>query len=146
MAVTMRFDAILETASDWVDAVMTELETTQKRSGFAALRATLHALRDCLDLDRAVQLGDELPTLIRGLYYEGWVAGKGAPHVLQPAEFLDVVRRNLRGHVELPDPLTSVQATFAALGKLLPQHELDAIRRSLPADIGRLCRPKGASA
>lgn len=146
MTATMRFDAVLETASDWLDAVMTELETTQKRSGFAALRATLHALRDSLDLEQAVQLGDRLPTLIRGLYYEGWAAGKGPPHILEPVEFLDVVRRALRGHAELPDPLKSVQATCAALGKLLPQQELDAVMRSLPADIRELCQPKGASA
>jgi uncharacterized protein (DUF2267 family) len=146
MTVTMRFDAVLETASDWIEAVMTELKTPQKRSGFAALRAMLHALRDSLELERAVQLGDGLPTLIRGLYYEGWAAGKGTSHILQPAEFLDVVRHALHGHAELPDPLTSVQATFVAVGKLLPQHELDAVMRSLPADIRRLCQPKGASA
>lgn len=146
MAVTMRFDAMLETASDWVDAVMTELKATQNRSGLAALRGTLHALRDSLDLERAVQLGDRLPTLIRGLYYEGWAVNPGAPHLLEPAEFLNVVDHALRGHAELPDPLTSVEATFAALRKLLPWRELDTALSALPANIRQLCQPKEASA
>jgi uncharacterized protein (DUF2267 family) len=146
MAVTMRFEGVLADASHWVDVVMSELRTGHRRSAYAALRATLHALRDSLDREHAVRLGEELPTLIRGLYYEGWAAGNGPPHILQSADFLDAMRHALRGHEELSDSVTSVQATFAALGKLLPQHELDDIVRCLPSEIHQLCQPIKTSA
>jgi uncharacterized protein (DUF2267 family) len=146
MTETMAFEAVLETASDWVEAVTTELETTQMRSGFAALRAVLHALRDSLDLERTVQFGDQLPILIRGLYYEGWVAGNGTPHIRRPEEFLETVRRALRRHAELPDdPVTTVAAILAALGKCLPRSELDAVMVDLPLEIRWLCRPRETS-
>jgi uncharacterized protein (DUF2267 family) len=146
MTVTMRFESVLTDASHWVDVVMSELRKGHKRSAYAALRATLHAVRDSLDRERAVRLGEALPTLIRGLYYEGWAAGNGPPHILRPTEFLDAVRHALRGHEELSDSVTSVQATFAALSKLLPQQELDDVVGCLPSEIRQLCQPTKASA
>jgi uncharacterized protein (DUF2267 family) len=142
----MRFEAVLEKASDWVDAVASELGTTHKRAGYAALRATLHALRDSLDMERAVQLGEELPMLIRGLYYEGWGAGNGPPRIRGLVDFLESVRHALRGHAELLDSTKAAQATFAALGKLLSRSEIDAIVSWLPSDIRQLSQPQGAPA
>ncbi len=142
MAATMHFDPILEQASEWIDAVTKELGAAQQRSGYAALRATLHALRDSLDMERAAQFGDELPLLIRGLYYEGWAVGKEPPHILDPADFLQSVRRTLRGHAELSEPEDLARATFAALVGLLPRDTVDAVARGLPSDIHQLLQPK----
>jgi uncharacterized protein (DUF2267 family) len=36
------------------------------------LRAVLHNLRDRLTINEAADLGDQLPMLIRGIYYEAW--------------------------------------------------------------------------
>jgi uncharacterized protein (DUF2267 family) len=43
-----------------------------RHKAYLALRATLHALRDRLTVEEVAQLGAQLPTLIRGFYYEGW--------------------------------------------------------------------------
>ncbi|MFI8891646.1 DUF2267 domain-containing protein [Streptomyces paradoxus] len=32
----------------------------------------LHPLRDRLPVETAVQFGAQLPTLVRGVYYDGW--------------------------------------------------------------------------
>src|SRR5262245_30791744 len=39
---------------------------------YKALRAVLHALRDRLTVDESAQLAAQLPTIVRGVYYEGW--------------------------------------------------------------------------
>ena len=44
----------------------------RRKQSYAALRAVLHRLRDRLSVDGAAHLGAQLPTLIRGVYYDGW--------------------------------------------------------------------------
>ncbi|MFF4089057.1 DUF2267 domain-containing protein [Streptomyces nigra] len=44
----------------------------RRKQSYAALRAVLHPLRDRLPVETAVQFGAQMPTLIRGIYYDGW--------------------------------------------------------------------------
>ncbi len=135
------FDAPLQEGANWVDTISARLGTSYKRSGYAALRATLHAIRDSLQLEKAVELGEQLPILIRGIYYEGWDPKKGSARVAQPGEFMDIVRHDLRGHAELPGAERTLQASFRALGELLPSQAFEAVVKVLPADIRELCQP-----
>ena len=43
-----------------------------KEDLFLILGATLHTLRDYMPLQQAINLGNQLPMLLRGIYYEGW--------------------------------------------------------------------------
>ncbi len=45
---------------------------SDRHAAYRVLRAVLHALRDRLTVAETVDLGAQLPMLIRGLYYEGW--------------------------------------------------------------------------
>ncbi len=137
----MLFDAPLEEGCNWVDTVSEQLGTSYKRSGYAALRAALHAIRDSLLIGQAVRLGEQLPILIRGIYYEGWDPKKGGARVTGSSEFIEVIRHDLRGHAELTDAEATLRATFGALGQLLPVQEFEAILKVLPADIRELCQP-----
>jgi hypothetical protein len=57
----------------------------------------LHALRDCLIVDEAVNLGAQLPMLIRGFYYEGW-RPEGRPFKYRhKEEFFAQVAKTLPG-------------------------------------------------
>lgn len=66
------FDAFLDDGNAWLKVVMERLKTDDGAAGHAALRAALHALRDRLPPESAVHLGAQLPTLIRGIFYENW--------------------------------------------------------------------------
>jgi uncharacterized protein (DUF2267 family) len=48
----------------------------RRTQSYAALRAIMHALRDRLTVNEAVQLGAQLPILLRGVYYDGWAPSK----------------------------------------------------------------------
>ncbi|MGP4001408.1 DUF2267 domain-containing protein [Streptomyces sp. 8N706] len=63
----------------------------RRNQSYAALRAVLHALRDRLPVDEAVQFGAQLPTLVRGVYYDGWKPSQ-TPVKLGTEEFLKRVR------------------------------------------------------
>jgi len=44
----------------------------RRKQSYAALRAVLYPLRDRLPVETAVQFGAQLPTIVRGVYYDGW--------------------------------------------------------------------------
>ena len=70
------FDATVQKTNTWLKDIAQDLNTDRHRA-YQALRAVLHCLRDRLTVDEAVDLGDQLPMLIRGIYYELWhTAGK----------------------------------------------------------------------
>ena len=59
----------------WLDDVMAATETMDRARAVRALRAVLHALRDNLAVDEIARFGAQMPLLVRGLYYEGWIPG-----------------------------------------------------------------------
>jgi uncharacterized protein (DUF2267 family) len=65
-------NAAVLVAEDWINDLMRRLGWQDRERVYLALLATLHALRDCLARDEAIYIGAQLPTLLRGLYYEGW--------------------------------------------------------------------------
>ena len=74
---------------------------------YLALRTVLHALRDRLTVEEAVDLGAQLPMLIRGLYYEGWTL-KGKPHKERTkADFLIHVKKTFENdYTSRPESIT----------------------------------------
>jgi uncharacterized protein (DUF2267 family) len=74
---------------EWVKDVAEEMETDDRHFAFQALRAALHVLRDRLPVQEAANLGDQLPMLIRGLYYEGWNPSRAPIKDRRAEDFLE---------------------------------------------------------
>jgi uncharacterized protein (DUF2267 family) len=60
------FDATVHKTNEWLNDVMDALSSRDQHQAYAAMRATLHALRDRLTVEEVAQLGAQLPMLIRG--------------------------------------------------------------------------------
>jgi uncharacterized protein (DUF2267 family) len=67
-----RFDHAMQMGNLWLRKIEERLELERDGDAYAALRATLHALRDRLMPEDAVHLSAQLPMVVRGLYFEGW--------------------------------------------------------------------------
>ncbi len=65
------FTETIEKTGHWLQELMKSLSMTRPHQAYSVLRAVLHVLRDHLTVDEAVNLGAQLPTLVRGFYYEG---------------------------------------------------------------------------
>src|SRR5690349_11744272 len=98
-------DHAVQDVNNWLKALAQELHFEERFHAYNALRAVLHALRDRLAPETAVHLAAQLPTIVRGIYYEGWhMAGKPT-HDHSAQEFADRVLGQLPPHFPR-DPLT----------------------------------------
>lgn len=127
------FGTTLEKSAAWVDEIGAELDSHDPHFAYSALRATLHALRDRLIVEEAVDLGAQLPMLIRGLYYEGWTLS-GKPVKRHRAEFLEAIRDRF-GAATQPDAERLARAVFAVLRRHVTAGEIEQVEGMLPKDL-----------
>ncbi|MGN6372320.1 MAG: DUF2267 domain-containing protein [Solirubrobacteraceae bacterium] len=98
----------------WLKEIADELGTEDRRYAYRALRAVLHALRDRLPVDVAAKLAAQLPTLIRGIYYEDWDPSRTPLPIHDVDAFLERVAHEgrLAGETEASLAVTAVTGTL----------------------------------
>jgi uncharacterized protein (DUF2267 family) len=131
------FDSMLQKTNEWLRDLMRELGTNDRHTAYHALRAVLHALRDRLTVDEAADLGAQLPTLIRGIYYEAWKPAAVPVHERKKEQFLAGVSESYRQDAFV-DVEEIVRAVFRVLAARVSAGEIDDVRRSLPDELREL--------
>ena len=63
---------MVQVTHTWINDLDDRLGWNNKPRSYRLLKAVLHALRDWLQLNEAADLAAQLPTLLRGAYYEQW--------------------------------------------------------------------------
>jgi uncharacterized protein (DUF2267 family) len=122
----------LKVTEGYLDDLMRNLAWHDRRRGWSALLAVLHALRDCLGRDEAVCLGAQLPPLLRGFYYEGW-----HPHTHRPTSrdaFLERIRDGLKHDIAI-DAEQVARAVLALLARRIPAAELEDTKAATPSAV-----------
>lgn len=131
------FDTTVEKTNLWIRDVMTELGWEDRHHAYLALRGVLHALRDRLQVDEAVQLGAQLPMLVRGFYYEGWkpsVTPKKERHLDQ---FLDHIGKDFPRGMKI-DSERVARAVFTVLARRVSEGEIEDVRGMMPEEVREL--------
>lgn len=131
------FDKTIHETNAFLRVVMRELETDDRRMAFGALRGTLHALRDNLGVPEMAHLSAQLPMLLRGLFYEGWVPADGQSRERHLDEFLGHVAEHLPPQLQRY-PEESARAAFAALSERVETGELTKLIGRMPRDLREL--------
>jgi uncharacterized protein (DUF2267 family) len=130
------FERAIQKADRWIDDLADYLGWTDRHQTYEALGVVLQVLRDRLPVEEAVDLGAQLPILIRGLYYQNWDVSANPEKYRHADEFLGHVRCGLLSHrMEFVPEERLVEAVAGLLSDRLSQGELDGIRRALPAEI-----------
>lgn len=131
------FGGTLEKTCGWLDELIGETGWSSRERAYSALRAVLHTLRDRVMVDEAVNLGAQLPMLVRGFYYEGW---RPAGHPLKYRHKEEFLR-----HVaELCPWLTeserepAVRAVFKVLARHVTGGEIQQVIDQLPEEVRAL--------
>ncbi|MDX8482873.1 DUF2267 domain-containing protein [Mesorhizobium sp. VK24D] len=124
-----------EQAQQWVNELAKDLDWNEQ-SAFRLLKSVLHALRDWLSPEEMADLSAQLPTLIRGIYFEGWNPGEPAwEH--KKRDFVICVRNSF-GY----EPEIDIDKAIAAVFKLLDRHishgEIAQVRNSMKKSLRQL--------
>ena len=117
----------------WINDLDSRLGWEDKHRSYRLLRTVLQALRDWLPVNEAVDLGAQLPELLRGVYYEHWRPNATPVKHRKKAEFLARIADAFRN-----DPISTsnaVTAVFELLSDKIAAGEIEDVRHELPADI-----------
>jgi uncharacterized protein (DUF2267 family) len=138
------FDDTVHKTNSWLKEIAQELGADRHRA-YQSLRAVLQTLRDRLPVDEAAQLGDQLPMLVRGIYYEAWHHPAGKPERIRSRDdFLEQVGTHF-GMTPPVDPEDAARAVFQALENHVTPGEIRDVIASLPKDIRSLWPQPGGS-
>ncbi len=121
----------------WLNEVAAAIGDEDRTYAYRALRTVLHALRDRLTVDVAAKLAAQLPTLIRGIYYEDWDPSATPVAVHDVATFLDRVAEegHMAGETEAS---LAVSAVVGVLRAHVSAGEIDSVLAILPESFRAL--------
>ena len=106
-----------QVVAEWLNLLQTDLGWPDRGRAYLLLRETLHAIRDFLTVDEAADLSAQLPLLIRGIFFDGWVPVKTPA---KPRSVDDFLNRVMKPFSE--DPLVEPDVAVAAVFSLLRRH------------------------
>jgi uncharacterized protein (DUF2267 family) len=136
---THAFEWYVGTANAWIDELVEalDLEVDDRRRAVHALRAGLHAIRDRLPAAEVVQLGAQLPLVIRGLFYERWRLSNEPGAIRTREAMIARVAEELKPDLQL-DPVDVLRAVIHLLVEHVSPGEILDIVATLPRPIAEL--------
>ncbi|MDB5026724.1 MAG: hypothetical protein JWO66_413 [Candidatus Eremiobacteraeota bacterium] len=130
-------DISVRESYEWLADVMQETGLDQP-AALHALRAVLHAVRDETTVRQSGHIATQMPTFIRGLYFEGWDPARVPVGDRSRERFLERIRSYV------PDDLRDgldyeriARGVFHVLERRLPNASLK-IKQLIPSDIRAL--------
>lgn len=123
----------------WINDLDERLDWNNKARSYRLLKAVFHAVRDWLQINEAADLAAQLPTLLRGAYYEKWRPAATPAKPRSKGHFLSRVEDAFESD-PVNDMETAVAAVFDLLTARISRGEVEDVRQTLPEDIRKLWR------
>jgi uncharacterized protein (DUF2267 family) len=118
----------------WLDELARELGSDDRNYAYRVMRAHLHAIRDRISVEESAQLAAQLPILVRGVYYDGWVPAHVPGSYRTVDEFLGRIEKEARLAGETESSV-ACQAATAVLRRHVSAGELDDVIAGLPEPL-----------
>lgn len=135
----LNFEAYAAEGNRFVHEVASELGSSRNCAA-RVTRAVLHALRDRLPPDLAIQIAQGLPMALKGIYIDQYDPSQTPVVIRNPKKFLRYihVKLGVTAPVDLPDP-ESVREAFRAVFYVLERHlspgQMHQLRHGLNREI-----------
>ncbi len=131
-----------ESSLDKTNLILKDIENAygwpkeRRNQSYAALRTVLHLLRDRLPVDESVEFAQQLPVLVRGIYFDGWVPSD-VPIKLNRDDFLYEVRQGFPYDAE-GGPERVTQVVLDTLRRHVTQGEWQDVKDTMPKDLATM--------
>ena len=124
---------------EWLHEMQDDLGWEDENMVYLAFRSVIQTLRDRLPVEEAIELADELPMVMKGIYYEGYTPKHKPEKIKNREEFFQKVQEKSSRR-----PIQSEEATKAVFNlldkKLSGAGEIKQVKSNLPKDIQNLWR------
>lgn len=127
-------DHSIHITHEWINELADRLGWASKRSTLSLLRVTLQHIRDHLLPDEMAQLSAQLPLVIRGMFFEGWMPKHTPIKERKVAEFISAIEMQL-GDMDEYRGAEDITCVFKVLNARLSAGEIEDIRACLPSAI-----------
>lgn len=126
----------LQQTQEWLKELRDNGGLASEAEAYSVLRAVLHQLRDRLTIGEAVDLGQQLPLIVRGIYYESWRPSHAPEKIRSKQKFLDQITVRLLPHQVPPEP--AARDVFSLLAHHCDPGEIADVIGQLPAELKEL--------
>lgn len=127
----------METTQIWLKDLKEKGHLDDEGQAYSVLRSVLQTLRDRLPVGEATDLAAQLPTPVRGVFYEGWKPSSTPTGERTVDEFLASVAKH-EGDQANVDLLHATRSVFHLLDEKITAGEMDDVKQSLPEELAAL--------
>ena len=127
-------DRTVHITHEWINELASRLDWGSKSSTLRLFRTVLHLVRDHLLTDEMAQFSAQMPLLVRGMFFEGWVPKNTPIRERSAAVFLDAIEGEMMNVKEYRGP-EDIKYVFELLNARLSRGEIEDVRASLPKDV-----------
>lgn len=119
---------------EWINELAARLGWSSKRSTLRLMRITLHRIRDHLQVDEVAQVSAQLPILVRGFFFEGWVPKHTPIRERHAPDFIAFIAGQMSDAEEFRGQ-DDIKCVFDLLNARISRGEVEDIRANLPAGL-----------
>ncbi len=130
-------DHAVQHTHEWVNELAGRLGWGSKRSTLHLMRAVLRRLRDHLQPEEMAQMSAQLPLLIRGMFFEGWVPAHTPIHARGANDFADAIKEEMGLDAEY-EGSGDIRCVFEVLNARLSAGEVNDVRANRPEAVRAL--------
>jgi uncharacterized protein (DUF2267 family) len=122
----------IQNTMEWLHGIKAELGWEDDERVYEATRAVLHAIRDRLPVEDAVQFSAQLPILLKGVFFDQYDPTGKPLKVRTKEEFYELVRSDFDGFLNAEE---AVEGVLRGMRHKLPEESFNDVRDNMPEGI-----------
>ena len=128
------FERTTHEAHEWVNDLAGRSGWTNEREVLRLLRTVLVNIRDHLPVNEMAQFSAQLPTILRGMYFEGWQPKKTPVKQRHATEFVAQIEEKIGDVLDYRGE-DDIAAVFKTINAHISRGEVEDVRACLPQQL-----------